>query len=177
MPFLTAPFQLRLQESFDKDAPNYSAPTEGELDAYGKPSIPHLWATAWSEATEAGAKGLMCIPAFPPVNNFLLTLGKQAMYGVLIGNSPYTPPFSVLKSGFTTFAATIIAGWLPTYIAVPPSGPPNFESLSQIGNATTINTPWIIQCGTLLASWFTTGTLIPTPIVGINIGAPPSPWL
>jgi|TARA_B110000908_G_scaffold170937_1_gene232021 hypothetical protein len=176
MPFLTAPFQLRLQESFDKDAPNYSAPTEGELDAYGNPSIPHLWATAWSEATEAGAKGLMSIPAFPPVNNFMLALGKQAMYGVLIGNNPYTPPFSVLKSGFTTFAATILAGWMPTYMASPPSGPPNFESLSQIGNATTVNTPWIVQCGTLLTSWFMTGMLIPTP-AGAAMYAPPSNWL
>ena len=101
MPFLTAPFQLRLQESFDKDAPNYSAPTEGELDAYGNPSIPHLWATAWSEATEAGAKGL---------------------------------------------------------------------------NATTVNTPWIVQCGTLLTSWFMTGMLIPTP-AGAAMYAPPSNWL
>lgn len=176
MPFLTAPFILRLQESFDKDAPNYNQPTEGELDAQGKPNPPRLWATAWAEATEAGAKGLMCIPTFPPVNNMTLALGKQAMIGTLMTNTPYTPPFSVLKSGFTTFAATILTGWLPTYMATPPNGPPNFESLSQIGNATTINTPWITQCATLISQWFMTGMLIPTPI-GVNIFAPPSNWL
>ena len=181
MPFLQAPFITRLQQTFDKDASNYDEPAEGELKASPKgikipAGQPVKWATAWSEATAAGAQGLMTMP-FPPISNMIISGGEAAMYGVLITNTPYTPPFAVLKSGFTTFASTITVGWLPTYIGIAPPGPPNFESLSQIGKASTINLPWIVQCAAMLSSWFMTGAVIPTYPVGINMGAPPSPWL
>ena len=176
MPFLQAPFIARLQESLDKDAPNFVEGTEGELDQDGKPSPPVKWATAWSEATAAGAQGLMTMP-FPPISNMLISGGEAAMKSTLLGITPYTPPFAVLKSGFTTFASTITSGWLPTYIGIPPGGPPNFESLSPIGMASPTATPWIVQCATMLSSWFMTGAVIPTYPVGINMGAPPSPWL
>ena len=181
MPFLTAPFITRLQESFDKDYADFKSPTEGELGVSEAgikiPTPPVKWATAWSEATELGAKGLMSMPIFPPVNNLALGMGKKAMYSVLITNTPYTPPYAILKQGFVAFSGAILLGWMPTYAAAPPGGPPNFESLGAFGSATTVNLPWITQCANMLSQWFLTGALIPTPAGISAVSAIPSNWL
>lgn len=181
MPFLTAPFILRMQESFDKDAPNFGTHTEGEFSesqlGEKNPMPPLKWATAWSQATAQGAKGITSIPIYPPVTCQLINVAEIAMKGVLLGNNPYTPPFSILKSAFVTFASTMCPGWMPTYIGVPPGGPPNFESLSAYGFATKVNTPWIVQCANMLSQWFMTGTLIPTPAGITSVNAIPSNWL
>jgi hypothetical protein len=181
MPFLTAPFITRLQQTLDKEAQNFEGGAEGELQAskigVKVPAIPKKWATAWSEATHDGAKGLMSIPIYPPINNMMLMVGKKAMYSVLITNTPYTPKYVILKQGFTAFAGAILAGWMPTYVAIPPPGAPNFESIEQIGTASTKNLPWITACATLVAQWFAQGSLVPTTMGVSAYSAIPSNWL
>jgi len=47
--------------------------------------------------------------------------------------------------------------------SVPPSGPPMFESLDVVGNASTTNLPWLTHCSVLLSQWFATGTAFYLP--------------
>ena len=162
MPFLVAPFVMKLQEVLDIDASNFKGGAEGDnaepivvpgqLAKQGPPLPPTTWATAWADATEAGCAGL--IPA-----NAMLKVGWTAQFAVLLGSKSSTPKHQVLKSSFTAQALAIIPGFLPTAAASPPIGEPNFDSLDGIGMGSTEWVPWLNACGNMLNNWYMSGMM------------------
>ena len=82
------------------------------------------------------------------------------MFATLLGATSASPPHSILKAGFTAFAAAYTLGTVPgnQAVSVPPAGAPAFESLDGVGMNSTTNLPWLTHCSVLVSQWFATGT-------------------
>ena len=125
----------------------------------------------WAQAVTAGATTVLA-----PAPSTLLSAAESAMAGALAGwNSNTDNAGNMLKSAIQLYAATMAPGFAPGGVpAVPPAGPPPIDSVFSVGepggaDALTMGN----QFGTILASWFPTGTyMIPgAPPIG------PLPWI
>tara|TARA_R110001592_G_scaffold58821_2_gene178341 strand:+ start:8278 stop:8814 length:537 start_codon:yes stop_codon:yes gene_type:complete len=169
MPFLVSPFVQVLQTRLDPEASVFSSFTEGDL-APGEPMmvpnqpgqkpppIPPLdWATVWSDATVAGAGGII-----PP--SATVSAAGAAMKASLLSVTSATPPHMGLKTGFVQFAAVYIGGTLPAATTIPPPGPgPAFESIDGMGMNSETNAGWLNAAGNTIMTWFMQGTALWTP--------------
>jgi len=170
MPFIVSAFVKKMQEKVDHKSSVYNGgwdggtPTEGdtpagipvpgELVAKPPPAPPINWATCWADATELGCMGLI------PGPNTMLKAGNAVQKGILLTSNSGTPPHQVLKDSFVAQALTILPGFAPWAVALPPPGQPDFGSLNAMGIGTTTNKPWLNQVGVMLNNWYTNAIMI-----------------